>query len=215
MHVRSPLIDSPRNPVARSSPGSEREALRSITARPLDAGSRHAPAWLPILLGGLAVAGIVYGLVERSRRAGLEEERAALTARADSLRSALAGRDSLLAGRPSVAELMGVLAAPGAAAFPMRGPGEVHGSLIASGQGAIVSASGLPRSPDTEYVLWHLDDAGPHRVADLGTAPEGRLFAVLDDAGFATGWGVLLIGQGGDNAAGPAQVILEYRGFLR
>jgi hypothetical protein len=196
-------------------PGSEREALRSITARPLGEGSRHGPSWLPILVGALAVAGIGYGLLERSRRAGQEGERVALTARADSLRSALAARDSLLAGRPSVEELLAVLAAPGASAFPLIGSTEARGSLIASADGAIVSASGLPRSPDAVYVLWHIDDAGPHRVVDLGTAPSGRLFALLDDAGFATGWGAVQIGQGGDNAAGPAQVILEYRGFLR
>ena len=194
---------------------SEREALRSITARPVDPGAGPRRTWLLIVLGGLAVAGIVYGLVERSRRGSLERDRVAAAARADSLSVALSARDSLLAGRPSVEELLAVLAAPDVAAFPLAGPGQARGSLIASSDGAIVSASGLPRSPDALYTLWHVDDAGAHRVAGLGAAPEGRLLALLDDAAFMTGWGAVQIGGGGGDAEGPVKVLLEYRGFLR
>ncbi len=196
-------------------PASEREALRSITARPLDPGSGPRRTWLLIALGVLAAAGIAYGLVERSRSGSLERERVAAAARADSLGIAISTRDSLLAARPSVEELLAVLAAPDVAAFPLAGATEARGSLIASSDGAIVSASGLPRSPDAVYALWHVDDAGAHRVTDLGTAPEGSLLALLDDAGFATGWGAIQIGRGSGDAAEPEQVLLEYRGFLR
>lgn len=196
-------------------PASEREALRSITARPLDPGSGPRRSWLLVVLGVLAVAGIVYGLVERSRRGSLERERVAAAARADSLGIAISTRDSLLAARLTVEELLAVLAAPDVAAFPLAGAGEARGSLIASSDGAIVSASGLPRSAETVYSLWHVDDAGPHLVTELGTAPEGGLLALLDDAGFATGWGAIQIGRGSGDAAGPAEVLLEYRGFLR
>jgi len=199
--------------VARDlSPASERAALRSITARPLE--DRRRPAIL-VVLGVLAVAGIGYGLVEQSRRASVEEERLAIAGRADSLGAALAGRDSLLAGRPSAGELLAVLAAPDVASFPLSGTAEARGSLVASSGGAILAASGLPPSSDTTYVLWHVDDAGSHRVVELGAAPQGRLFALLDDASFATGWGAIQVGPGDGDAAGPAQVLLEYRGFLR
>ena len=124
-----------------------------------------------------------------------------------------ARKESIL--RKSVEELLAVLAAPDVAAFPLAGPGQARGSLIASSDGAIVSASGLPRSADAVYALWHVDDMGPHRVTDLGAAPEGRLLALLADAGFATGWGAVQIGRGGGDATGPAEVLLEYRGFLR
>jgi hypothetical protein len=194
------------------SPVSERAALRSITARPLEDGRR--PVVL-IVLGILAVAGIGYGLVERSRRATVEQERLAIAGRADSLGAALAGRDSLLAGRPSAEELLTVLAAPDVASFPLSGTAEARGSLVASSGGAILAASGLPPSSDTTYVLWHVDDAGPHRVVELGAAPQGRLFALLADAGFATGWGAIQVGRGSGEGAGPAQILLEYRGFLR
>jgi hypothetical protein len=168
-----------------------------------------------IVLAVLATAGIAYGFIERSRRTALDRERIAISGRADSLGAALTARDSLLAGRPSVEELLAILAAPDVASFPLSGPADARGSLVASADGAILSASGLPRSPDNEYDLWHVDDAGPHRVTQLGSAPDGRLFALLEDAGFATGWGAIQVGQGGGEGAGPAQVLLEYRGFLR
>ncbi|HKY60098.1 MAG TPA: hypothetical protein VJP59_03715, partial [Gemmatimonadota bacterium] len=142
-------------------------------------------------------------------------ERAVIAGRADSLGVALADRDSLIAGRPSVEELLAVLAAPDVASFPLAGTVGARGSLVASSGGAILAVSGLPRSPDPVYALWHVDDAGPHRVTELGPAPDGRLLALLDDAGFATGWGALQVARGGDEDAGPGQVLLEYRGFLR
>ena len=205
------LTDSFRAPA----PASEREDLRSITARRLDRASDPRQTVLLIALGVLAAAGIGYGLVERSRRTAAEEERAAIAGHADSLEAALADRDSLLAGRPTVEELLAVLAAPDVAAFPLAGAGEARGSLIASPGGAILSAHGLPRSPEDAYVLWHVDDAGPHLVAELGTTPDGRLFALLDDAAFATGWGAIQIGRGTGAAPRPSEVLLEYRGFLR
>jgi hypothetical protein len=161
------------------------------------------------------VAGFTYGLWERSRRTSLEGERVAAAQLGDSLSALLAGRDSLLAGRPSVEELLAVLAAPDVAAFPLAGAAEARGSLIASAGGAILSASGLSGSPETPYSLWHVDDAGPHLVTELGTAPEGSLFVLLNDAGFATGWGAIQIGRGSGDTPGPEQVLLEYRGFLR
>ena len=194
---------------------SEREALRSITARPLDPAPGPRRTWLLVVLGGLAVAGIIYGLVERSRRGAVERERVAAAARADSLGMAVSARDSLLAARPSVEELLAVLGAPDVAAFPLAGADQARGSLIASSNGAIVSASGLPRSPDAVYALWHVDDAGAHRVAGLGAAPQGRVLALLDDAAFMTGWGAVQIGRGSGDAGGPVEVLLEYRGFLR
>ena len=87
---------------------SEREALRSISARPLDPAPSPRRTWLLVVLGGLAVAGIIYGLVERSRRGAVERERVAAAARADSLGMAVSARDSLLAARPSVEELLAV-----------------------------------------------------------------------------------------------------------
>jgi hypothetical protein len=204
------------NPVSGGpASSSEREALRSITARPLDPEPGPRRNWLLIVLGGLAVAGIVYGLVERSRRGSLERERVAAAARADSLGNAVSRRDSLLAARPSVEELLAVLGASDVAAFPLAGAAGARGSVIASSDGAIVAASGLPGSPGAVYGLWHVDDAGPHHVADLGAAPEGRVLALLQDAAFMTGWGAVQIGRGSDDAREPVEVLLEYRGFLR
>ncbi|MGH7573314.1 MAG: hypothetical protein ACREMK_15940 [Gemmatimonadota bacterium] len=194
------------------SSGSERQALRGITGRPLEGKTDTRRTALLVGLAVLAVAGIVYGLVERARRADLEDERAAATVRGDSLATAVATRDSLLAGRPAVTDLLAILSAPDVASFPLAGSTNARGSLVASSGGAILTADGLPEG---EYALWHVDDAGPHHVADLGPTPEGRVFALLDDAAFATGWGAILIAKPGLAAAAPGEIVLEYRGFLR
>ncbi len=194
------------------SPGSERQALRRITARPLEEAPGTRRTAVLIVLAVLAVAGVAYGLVERARRADLEDERSAAALRGDSLAGALAARDLLLAGRPSVESLLAILASPDVASFPLAGSSGARGSLVASSGGAILSADGLPGG---EYALWHVDDAGPHRVAALGRAQEGRLLALLDDASFATGWGGLQVAGEGPAAATPGEIFLEYRGFLR
>ncbi len=194
------------------SSGSERHALRGITGRPLEGAADTRRTALLVGLAVLAVVGIAYGLVERGRRADLEDERTAATVRGDSLATALAANNSLLAGRPAVEDLLAVLAAPDVASFPLAGSTDARGSLVASSGGAILSAAGLPPG---EYTLWHVDDAGPHHVADLGRAPEGRLFALLEDAAFATGWGAILIAKPSPEPPGPGEIVLEYRGFLR
>ncbi len=194
------------------SPGSERQALRRITGRPLEDASGNRRTAILAGLAVLAVAGIAYGLVERSRRGDLAREHFSATARGDSLAAALAANDSLLAGRPAVEDLLAILAAPDVASFPLAGAADTRGSLIASSGGAILSAAGL--SPG-EYMLWHVDDAGPHHVADLGQAPEGRLFALLGDAAFATGWGAILVAKPNPSGSTPGEIVLEYRGFLR
>lgn len=198
----------------RTSSGAEREALRGITGRPLEDGPGARRTAILAGLAVLAVAGIVYGLVERSRRGELERERAAAAQRGDSLTAALAGRDSLIAGRPAVEDLLTILAAPDVASFPLAGAGDARGSLVASSGGAILSASGLA-GDGAGYALWHVDDAGPHHVVDLGRATEGRLFALLGDAAFATGWGALQIARADAPSDEPQEVVLEYRGFLR
>lgn len=199
--------------------GSERQAIRGITARPLE--DRPGSRWTALLavMAALAVAGIVWGVVERSRRGALEDERVAAASRGDSLAAALATRDSMLAGRPGVEELLAILAAPDVASFSLAatasaGAAGARGSLVASPGGAIVSASGLPAG-DGEYVLWHVDDAGPHRVAGLGPTPDGRVLALLEDASFATGWGAIQIAREDETTDAPGEVVLEYRGFLR
>lgn len=198
----------------RPASGEEREALRGITGRPLEDGPGVRRTAILVGLAVLAVAGIAYGLVERSRRADLEDERSAAALRGDSLTAALAARDSLVAGRPAVEALLGILAAPDVASFRLAGSTDARGSLVASSGGAILSASGLP-ADGAGYALWHVDDAGSHHVVDLGRAPEGRLFALLDDAAFATGWGALQIAREGPATGTPGEIVLEYRGFLR
>ena len=194
--------------------GSERRALRSITERPLESGP--GPRWIVavIVLAVLAVAGIAYGLVERSRRAELEHKRVAALVRGDSLTSALAARDSLLETRPTVESLLSILSSPDVASFPLAGSAEARGSLVASSGGAILSASGLPAA-DSGYTLWHVDDAGVHRVAGLGSAPDGHLLALLEDASFATGWGAIQVAKEDPASEAPGEIVLQYRGFLR
>lgn len=198
----------------RTSSGAEREALRGITGRPLEDGPGARRTAILAGLAVLAVAGILYGLVERSRRVELEHERAAAGARGDSLTAALVARDSLVAGRPAVEELLAILAAPDVASFPLTGSGEARGSLVASSGGAILSASGIS-AEGAGYALWHVDDAGPHHVVDLGRASGGRLFALLGDAAFATGWGALQVTRSDAVSGTPGEIVLEYRGFLR
>lgn len=205
-----PSVGAARDP----SSGSERQALRRITGRPLE--DAPGASWTAVLIGFavLAVAGIAYGLVERGRRVDLEDERTAATARGDSLAGALSARDSLLTARPTVESLLEVLAAPDVTSFQLAGSGDVRGSLITSVGGAILSAHGLSVE-GSGYALWHVDDAGAHHVADLGRAPDGRLFALLGDASFATGWGAIQIAREGATAEAPGEIVLEYRGFLR
>lgn len=218
------IVRSARRAAARANaePGAsgpaEREALAAVTESPL---RREIPTgWLAAVavLAVLLLAALAWGLHERGRAAELEAARRAAAARADSLASLATARDSLVAARPSMDELLPVLAAPDLVNLPLSGEGGAAGQFLASGEGVLITARGLlPLSEGLTYQLWREGPTGPAAIARLGSAPGGRLLSILPDAGSLDGWGALVVTveplRGGTGPTGAT--VLQYRGRLR
>lgn len=188
----------------------ERADLAAVTGRPLR--SRRPWAWIlvSVLLALAFMGALGWGVWLQGRASDLGADGRAAADRADSLAAALADRESALANRPAVSELAPLLAAPELAVVSLAGPGG-GGRLLATDDGALLVARGLPPLEEGAYVLWTVDAAGVERVAPLGRAPDGLLFARFSDRLFLEGVSLIRLTAEADTEAGAPSgpVLLE------
>lgn len=188
----------------------ERADLAAVTGRPIDAPRRWPWVTAVVALAALAVGAVAWALslqseIDRMRTRGVEA-----TARADTLRAAVAERDTALASLPHPGELTPLLADPALVVVTMAGEAEAAGRLLASpgGRGALLVVTGLPAGGGP-YRLTRMGPQGTAPVADLGIAPNGFLFTLFTGAGFLDGaWRLRLVAPSDDPTA-PDVTILD------
>lgn len=190
----------------------ERTDLAAVTGRPIDTPRRWPWVTAVVVLAALAVGAAAWALSLRSEIDRMRTRGARATARADTLRAAVAQRDTALATLPDPWELTPLLADPALLVVPMEGVGEATGRLLASpgGWGALLVVTGLPAGGGP-YRLTKEGPQGTEPVADLGIAPNGFLFTIFTGAGFLDGARSLRLVASSTDASALDGPILEGR----
>jgi hypothetical protein len=173
----------------------ERQALASVTARPVTAPSPAPWIALAIALAAACAGTVAWALGERSRA---EEANALAAARAraiDSLGAAVERGEAALAATPLAEDLVALLAVPEFVVIELAGQGEAVGRILTTeGQGALLVARGLPVLADGGfYRLWRRTGEVTEPAVTLGNAPQGFILARFSDTSFLTGAETLLV----------------------
>lgn len=191
-----------RSTGTRVSGASERADLAAVT-RPLP--SRKRGRWIAavVVLALALVGALAWAIVLRDRNDTLAGERDLALQAVDSLGREAATRDSALAGLPRPADLTPILGSPDLRVVDLAGEAGATGRLLASPNGAILVARGLPFEEET-YRLWRVTARGPEPVAELGPAPQGFLFTVFSDDTFLEDATAVRVVPAGQDATSPA-----------
>ncbi len=174
----------------------ERAALAAVTSRPLPPDRGRVWLVAAVLLAAIGVGAVAWALYARHEGDRTAAALRAAEARADSLATVVAHRESALAARPRIDELAPLLAAPDLTVTLLAGSDpSVSGRLLASdARGALLVASGLPALPEERvYRLWRQGRTGTEAITDLGRAPDGHLFARFSSTDFLEGARALTI----------------------
>ena len=190
----------------------ERADLAAVTGRPIDTPRKWPWVVAVVVLTLIAAGAAAWALQLRSQLDQARAEGVRTAARADTLRAAVAERDTAIASITDVTEIAPLLADPALVVVPLEGEGETAGRLLASpgGRGAILVVTGLP-TDGGPYRLVKVGPEGEEVVAELGIAPAGFLVSIFPSAGFVEEARSFRLSAPSADATAPDTTLLEGR----